>query len=291
MESIRIGVLGLTNAGKSTLVNQLHKANNLLVSPMNNTTLLAVSTNTITHEKQNITFIDVPGFSEKRHSSYELISQEIRKALSGIDVLLLVVRSDQQQKLPLLQTQLQPLKRYRDLTRVLLINNFFDVVLQAEDKQAIVLDFKPQAVLETDLLHFDATSFWNQFNEVKLQANEFRKDVEFLDADTDNFKILEALREQIIKYCNEEIPHVVRLEIVDKSFDQTKNLLKLHLSISVPKLSQKKIIIGRNAQMVKKIGMQMRQKLLEYYDCNVFVELFVRTYDPKQKKSPYGSLI
>lgn len=275
MKVLKVGVLGPTNAGKSTLINFLHNDDSLMVSSMNNTTLLSISTEVINQANKNIVFIDVPGFTEKKHSNYELITKEIRKALSGIDVLLLVVRSDQNNKIEFLKTQLQQLKRYQNLTRIFLINKFHQKSLSEVNKAIILEEFKPQKTIEINLLKFDKNLFWSIFKQVELRYNIFRKDINFIDANNDDFKILEGLREQIIFYCKNEIPHIARIEIIEKSFNKEKNLLKIHLVISVPKLSQKKIIIGKNAEMIKAIGIATRKKLLNHFDCDIFIDIFL----------------
>ncbi|AAC71614.1 GTPase Era [Mycoplasmoides genitalium] len=288
MKVLKVGVLGPTNAGKSTLINFLHNDDSLMVSSMNNTTLLSISTEVINQANKNIVFIDVPGFTEKKHSNYELITKEIRKALSGIDVLLLVVRSDQNNKIEFLKTQLQQLKRYQNLTRIFLINKFHQKSLSEVNKAIILEEFKPQKTIEINLLKFDKNLFWSIFKQVELRYNIFRKDINFIDANNDDFKILEGLREQIIFYCKNEIPHIARIEIIEKSFNKEKNLLKIHLVISVPKLSQKKIIIGKNAEMIKAIGIATRKKLLNHFDCDIFIDIFVKT--EKQKLPVYSFL-
>ncbi|WP_462217219.1 GTPase Era [Mycoplasmoides genitalium] len=288
MKVLKVGVLGPTNAGKSTLINFLHNDDSLMVSSMNNTTLLSISTKVINQANKNIVFIDVPGFTEKKHSNYELITKEIRKALSGIDVLLLVVRSDQNNKIEFLKTQLQQLKRYQNLTRIFLINKFHQKSLSEVNKAIILEEFKPQKTIEINLLKFDKNLFWSIFKQVELRYNIFRKDINFIDANNDDFKILEGLREQIIFYCKNEIPHIARIEIIEKSFNKEKNLLKIHLVISVPKLSQKKIIIGKNAEMIKAIGIATRKKLLNHFDCDIFIDIFVKT--EKQKLPVYSFL-
>ncbi|WP_462216737.1 GTPase Era [Mycoplasmoides genitalium] len=288
MKVLKVGVLGPTNAGKSTLINFLHNDDSLMVSSMNNTTLLSISTEVINQANKNIVFIDVPGLTEKKHSNYELITKEIRKALSGIDVLLLVVRSDQNNKIEFLKTQLQQLKRYQNLTRIFLINKFHQKSLSEVNKAIILEEFKPQKTIEINLLKFDKNLFWSIFKQVELRYNIFRKDINFIDANNDDFKILEGLREQIIFYCKNEIPHIARIEIIEKSFNKEKNLLKIHLVISVPKLSQKKIIIGKNAEMIKAIGIATRKKLLNHFDCDIFIDIFVKT--EKQKLPVYSFL-
>ncbi|WP_462218432.1 GTPase Era [Mycoplasmoides genitalium] len=288
MKVLKVGVLGPTNAGKSTLINFLHNDDSLMVSSMNNTTLLSISTEVINQANKNIVFIDVPGFTEKKHSNYELITKEIRKALSGINVLLLVVRSDQNNKIEFLKTQLQQLKRYQNLTRIFLINKFHQKSLSEVNKAIILEEFKPQKTIEINLLKFDKNLFWSIFKQVELRYNIFRKDINFIDANNDDFKILEGLREQIIFYCKNEIPHIARIEIIEKSFNKEKNLLKIHLVISVPKLSQKKIIIGKNAEMIKAIGIATRKKLLNHFDCDIFIDIFVKT--EKQKLPVYSFL-
>ncbi|WPL39825.1 KH domain-containing protein [Malacoplasma iowae] len=59
-------------------------------------------------------------------------------------------------------------------------------------------------------------------------------------------------------------------------YDETKNLLTIFYSIVVEKESQKPIIIGKNGNTIKKLGILIRAKLSEVYDCKLFLQSFVK---------------
>ena len=88
------------------------------------------------------------------------------------------------------------------------------------------------------------------------------------------FLISELIREKILFYTQQEIPHSVA--VVCESMKKKGNAYQIDATIVVDKVSKKGIIIGKQGVMLKKIGSSSRKAIEEFLGCKVNLELFVR---------------
>ena len=94
----------------------------------------------------------------------------------------------------------------------------------------------------------------------------------------------ELIREQILHFTNEEIPHGTAVEI--DSFEEVlkddaidsydRSLIRIHASIICEKDSHKSILLGKNGQMIKRIGTAARENIEKMTECKVFLDLQVK---------------
>jgi len=107
---------------------------------------------------------------------------------------------------------------------------------------------------------------------------------EDMETDTDDATfICEIIREKMLRLINEEIPHGVAVETV--TFEDTKTLLKCGVNIYCEKESHKKIIIGKNGELIKKIGTMAREELEKKHSKKVFLDLWVKV-KPDWRNNP-----
>ncbi len=88
------------------------------------------------------------------------------------------------------------------------------------------------------------------------------------------FMVAEIIREKAFRLTGEEIPYAVAVTV--EKFDQQDHLTVIHAKIHVEKTSQKGIIIGKNGQMLKKIGQDARIDIEKWLGHKIFLHLFVR---------------
>ena len=100
-----------------------------------------------------------------------------------------------------------------------------------------------------------------------------------------NFYISEIIREKVLRKTREEVPHSVTC-VVEKRIDN-KDKEIIQACIIVDRESIKKIIVGKNASMLKSIGMQARIDLEEYFGKKVYLELFVKVIKNWREKEKY----
>ena len=84
----------------------------------------------------------------------------------------------------------------------------------------------------------------------------------------------ETIREKILLQTRDEIPHSVAV-LID-SYKEEENIDKIYATIVVEHESQKIILIGKNGQMVKKIGTDARLELEKLADKKIYLELNIK---------------
>ena len=84
----------------------------------------------------------------------------------------------------------------------------------------------------------------------------------------------EIIREKLLLSLGDEIPHGVA--VVIESFSEKKNLLSIRAEIFCEKASHKPIIIGKNGEMLKRIGSRAREDMERFFGIKVFLDLWVK---------------
>jgi GTPase len=88
------------------------------------------------------------------------------------------------------------------------------------------------------------------------------------------FIVSEIIREKVFRLTGEEIPYSIAVTV--EKYEEKNNLSVIHAVIHVEKNSQKGIIIGKQGQMLKKIGQDSRKDIEKLLDHPIFLNLFVR---------------
>jgi len=95
----------------------------------------------------------------------------------------------------------------------------------------------------------------------------------------------EIVREKVFKFTEEEVPHSITC--VTESVGVGKNSYNIRISVIVDRDSLKRIVIGKQGDMIKKIGIESRKDLEELLNRNVYLELFVKTVKKWREKEKY----
>ena len=86
--------------------------------------------------------------------------------------------------------------------------------------------------------------------------------------------VSEIIREKLLLLLGDEVPHGVA--VVIESFSEKKNLLSVRAEIFCEKTSHKPIIIGKNGEMLKRIGTRAREDMERFFGVKVFLDLWVK---------------
>jgi len=100
-----------------------------------------------------------------------------------------------------------------------------------------------------------------------------------------NFYISEIIREKVLRKTRQEVPHSVTC-LVEKKVEE-KDKVIIQAVIIVDRESIKKIIVGKNASMLKSIGIDARSDLEEYFSKKVYLDLFVKVIENWREKEKY----
>ncbi len=114
-------------------------------------------------------------------------------------------------------------------------------------------------------------------DELKKQAGEGGH---FFDDDTltdqpERVIVAEIIREKILRLCDREIPHGTAV-VIEKMKTRDNGMLDIDATIFCEKETHKRIIIGKNGSMLKKISTFARQDIERFFDCKVFLQTWVK---------------
>ncbi|MDO4710976.1 MAG: GTPase Era [Peptostreptococcaceae bacterium] len=270
-----VSIVGRPNVGKSTLLNSLIEDKVAIMSDKPQTTRNLIR-GIYNDEEAQIVFSDTPGIQSPRNKLGRYMEKTSVRSLSDTDVILFVVddsnfigRKD--------KDIIERLKNRKE--PVLLIINKVDLMDHEELIKRIVMYDELQIFKE--IIPVSALKNKNKDRIIKVLKNYLPEGPKFFSEDitTDQpTKVLisEIIREKILHYTEEEIPHGVMVEI-ERLKEKKNDLIDIGALIYVERENHKKIIIGKGGRKIKGIGMAARKELEERFEARVNLELWVKT--------------
>jgi GTP-binding protein Era len=269
-----IAVCGAPNAGKSSLVNYIVGTKVSIVSPRPQTTRVNIR-GILTEGDTQLVFVDTPGIMNPHDDRQEKMVKNAWDGVNEVEAIMFVVDAE---------------KGITDLSRAIIeklkvrSTNIIAVVNKID-----LIDRETQAKLAQELFDFGifkelfVTSV-NKSRGIEDLVNYLLKtatdqpwaypDDQISDAN-DRFLAEEVTREKIFYLMREEIPYGVDVETESYKEDDKKGIT-IHQVIHVAKDAHKKIIIGDNADMIKKIGQNSRYELTKLLGKKVHLFLHVK---------------
>ena len=99
------------------------------------------------------------------------------------------------------------------------------------------------------------------------------------------FQISELVREKLFNYLDEEIPH--SLTCVVSNYEEEKDVININVDIIIDRKPLKKIIIGKNGSMLKKVGTEARLDIEKLLNKKVYLGLYVKTVENWRDKENF----
>ena len=271
-------IIGLPNVGKSSLINALLGTQAVIISPKPQTTRNSVRCIWNSDDAQ-IIFTDTPGMYSAQSSRDKLgafLNDEILAALDDADAVLWLVDASTR-KLSTLDGE---------IAQIIPAN--LPVVLAANKSDKA--DPHDAFALYGELREFAAkvsvSAKKNRgLNELiaallpLLPEGEAIYDTDILMDTTEKFMASEIIRQKILMLLRDEVPHCVAVEIEDyKSPEEYPDRKKLYIraSLITETEGQKKIVIGSNGSMIKRIGQEARTAIEEATGLDVYLELWAK---------------
>ena len=273
-------ILGRPNAGKSTLLNALVGEKLAIISPKPQTTRNRILGIVNVPQQKNrdggqIVLLDTPGVHRPDTSLGHKMMSEVREALEGCDLVLLIV--DAKRKSADDDNFVYDLVK-RSGTPVYLLLNKIDLIADKRELLPLIAhfqtihDFKeiiPISALKKkgldDLLA-------RVLKALPKGARHFPEDQ--LTDQPLRFMAAETIREHVLMNTREEIPHAVGV-VVDQ-YEEGAKLTRIAATIYCERNSQKVILVGKGGQMLKKIGTAARLDIEKMVGTRLFLELFVK---------------
>jgi len=269
-------VVGRPNVGKSTLVNQLVGHKVAIVSPKPQTTrnrILGI----LTREDVQIIFIDTPGIHRPRHQLGKSMVAAATWAIPDADVVLFVV--DVSSPPDTDEKRIAELVKQRTDSPVILVLNKMDLLspervqLYTQSYWALVPNHhKWMMTTATDGVNLD--KLLDIIVETLPLGPRYYPHDQVTDQ-TERQVSAELIREQVLRHTRQEVPHAVAVVIRDFK-ERGGGVVYIAADIFVERDSQKGIIIGKRAAMLRKIGTAARGQIERMVGGTVYLDLQVR---------------
>lgn len=273
MKSGFVTLVGRPNVGKSSLVNAFFGKKVLIVSEKPQTTRNKIRC-IYTDKEHQIIFTDTPGIHKPMHRLGEFMVKAAVQAMKGVDLILFVVDATKGFG--------EPEKRICELvklsrTRTFLVVNKIDL---SSDHELVAKTSMSECSCLSKVFFTSVVKNEGIENLFEAIKNEMPEGPMYFPQDmvTDrpiSFQIAEIIREKILLLTREEIPHCVAV-IVDSMEKRQDDLLYIAATIYVERDSQKGIIIGKNANMLKQIGTLSRIEIESILGSKVYLDLHVK---------------
>ena len=275
-----VSILGRPNAGKSTLLNALVGQKLAIVSPKPQTTrnrILGILEIPLLKSRPagQVILIDTPGVHKPDSSLGRTMMAEVRQALAGCHLLLLMV--DVTQKFGR-EDQFALEMAQHSGTPVLLLLNKIDRIPRKDRLLPIIEDYRQRhdfrEIIPLSALQGDG---FDRLLEAMLanlpEGPRYFPEDQITDQPV-RFMVAEIIRQQVVLATSEEVPYATT--VVIEEFEEGKKLTRVAATIHCEREGQKRILVGRQGQMLKKIGTAARAEIVRLLGTRVYLELFVK---------------
>ncbi len=279
-----VSIVGRPNVGKSTLLNNILKTKLAITSSTAQTTRNTIQ-GIYTDDDAQIIFMDTPGIHKPQDGLGSFMNTNALNSIYGVDIVLFVAPANE----VIGKGDRYIASRLKEADGpVYLLLNKADLVSKDELAKKLndwkeLFDFK-------EMIPISALNGDNVETVLSLIKNELNEGVMYYPKDhiTDHperFIMAEFIREKILYFTREEVPHSVA--IVIEKMEEYEDGVDIMAAIVVDRKSQKGIILGKQGAMIKKIRQQSRKEMKRFLGVHVNLELFVKVEKDWRNKQKY----
>ena len=267
-----VAVIGKPNVGKSSLVNRLVGEKVSIISPKAQTTRNKIFG--IKNGKDyQVVFVDTPGVQHTKTKLGEFMSDATNKASTDVDAILIVLDA-----LRIGQEDYKIIEKFANVKcPVFLVVNkiettnyekFYPILAKLNEYKFIQKFITTSAIRNLNIEELE-----NEILNVLPEGVAYYPTDEYTDKSV-RFMCGEIIREKALLFLQEEIPHGIAIDIM--SFEESDSCVKLNVNIITESERHKQIIIGKNGEMLKQIGIAARRDIEELVGTKAMIELFVK---------------
>lgn len=268
-----VSIVGMANVGKSTLLNRIAGQKIAIISDKPQTTrnkILAIYTT----EDEQIIFTDTPGIHKPHNMLGEFMVKTAKDSMNETD--LIVFMADVTKGIQPLEESIAKSIEGSGVPCILVLNKIDSV--RKDMLLPIIADYSNLCNFEA-IIPISAKSG----DGMEVLMNNIRQYIKpgpqyyYDDAVTDQPEkqiAAEIIREKMLWLLDKEIPHGIAIEI--EKMKELEKIVEISASIYCEKASHKGIIIGKNGEMLKKIGSLSRTDIEEMLGKQVFLQLWVK---------------
>lgn len=274
-KSAFVAIVGRPNVGKSSILNRLLGQKIAIVSSKPQTTRNRI-TGVLTDGEYQLVFFDTPGMHKPKNSLGKYMVRSVNESVGGVDCCMLVVEAGKEPT----NTELALIEKFKSLEMpAILAINKIDMLKEKDALMKQILDYTKlynfEAVVPVSAQ--DGSGMDELLDELKKQSVDGGH---YFDDDTltdqpERVIVAEIIREKILRLCDKEIPHGTAV-VIEKMKTRDNGILDIDATIFCERDTHKRIIIGKNGAMLKKISTFARQDIENFFDCKVFLQTWVK---------------
>ncbi len=270
-----VTIMGRPNVGKSTLLNTLLNIKLAITTDKAGTTRNVIE-GIYQDEDSQIVFIDTPGVHKPTHKLGNILNKKAYQNIDNADIILLLIdaekgigKGD--------QFIVNKIKENKDAIVFLILNKIdriskeklMEMIHQAQDLYPFA-EFIPMSALKGT----GKEELLKTLKQYLTTQEPIFSEEELTNVST-RFIMAEFVREKAMMLTRQEIPHAITCYV--EQYEEKENVVHIQVLIVVDRDNIKKILIGKNGQMLKKIGTLARADMEQFLGKKVFLETYVKT--------------
>ena len=274
-----VSMLGRTNVGKSSIINALVGEKVAAVANKTQTTRTAIRA-IVNRPNSQIIFVDTPGIHKPKSKLGNVMVETAFGASLDVDIIVFVIDATSEEigrgDRIILDKIIESKKK------CILVINKIDLVDKAQIAKLIELysnEYNFQAVIPISVTKNKNLDVLLDEIETHLKPGPAYYDTEEYTDQTLRQLAEETIREKALKLLDDEVPHGIYVETDKMKFRKTKTgegIYDVSATIYCLRNSHKGIIIGKNGQMLKRIGTYAREDLEKMLDTKINLQLWVK---------------
>lgn len=271
-----VSIVGRPNVGKSTLMNNVVGEKIAIMSDKPQTTRNTIQA-VYTDEEMQIVFLDTPGIHKPKNKLGEFMVKAATEAFKNVDLILFVV--DDSKKIgPGDRKIIEDLRSVK--TPIILVVNKIDQLDQKDELFDIIKMYDREGIFK-EIVPISALKGKNTDTLIKVIQNYLEEGPKYfpdymITDQPERVLITELIREKVLHYLNDEIPHGVAVEIEKMKARNDKEIVDVSAVIYCERDSHKGIIIGKNGRKLKGIGKSARQDIELLLGSQINLQLWVK---------------
>lgn len=274
-----VTIIGRTNVGKSTLINLLVGEKVAAIANKVQTTRTAIK-GIVNRTNSQIIFTDTPGIHKPKHKLNETMIETSFTSLKDADVVLFLIEANSKE---IGRGDSRILEKIKEANKkTILIINKIDLVKKEELLKLIEIyskEYQFTAIIPISALQEKYKDVILDEIEKNLKEGPAYYDIEEYTDQTLRQLAEETIREKILKFLQDEVPHGVFVEVQKMKERTNKNgeeIYDIEANIYCMRESHKGIIIGKNGEMLKKIGRAARIDMEQNFGLKVNLKTWVK---------------
>lgn len=284
MKSGFVGIIGRPNVGKSTLVNSIVGKKVAITTSKPQTTRNIIQ-GIYNDDDTQIVFVDTPGIHKPNTKLGQTLNKQAYYSMEDTDILLFLVDVTE----ALGKGDMFVIDKLKEVNKpVILVLNKVDRISKEEVFNKI-LEYKDLYSF-SDIVPLSALKDKNVDELIKVVKTYLKDEFQYYGKDditnkSIEFIMAELVREKVMDLTEQEVPHSITCQT--QAVEVGKTSYTVYIDIIVDRDSLKKIVIGKQGNMIKEIGTKARIDIEKLLNKKVYLELRVKTVKDWRDKEKY----